>query len=90
MNENQIYYDFAKKLKEKLLDEINGRIEFEIYPNIDAIIIKTTFKEFTFTYACNGIQHKFYNGDGTAPIVEDFKKEYIRTIKRTFFKRKES
>ena len=81
-----MYYEFSKNVKERLSEEINGRIVYEAYPAIDTIIFKISFKEFNFAYPVANVQNLLYSGESTESIVEDFKTNYLKTIKKTFFK----
>ena len=83
--ERQIYYDFARNLREKLINECNGYIKTEIYPDIDTMIIKIKFKEFEFSYPINEIADSFYCGSADS-IVNDIIEKYKRAIYRGFFK----
>lgn len=80
-----MYYEFAMGVKEKICEDVNGRVVFEAYENIDTIVFKIFFKDFSFSYPVNEIQDKIYSGT-TGQVVEDFKKAYWASIKRAFFK----
>jgi len=86
--EKQIYYDFARNLKEKLINECHGYVKTEIYPDIDTIIIKITFKEFEFRYPINEIADSFYCGSSDQ-IVNKIIDKYKKAILKGFFKSKE-
>lgn len=78
---DDVFYEFIKTLKEKLYQELNGRIEYEAYPSIDTVI----FKDFDFVYPINNIQDHIYSGDGDT-IISDLKQCYMSAIKKAFFK----
>lgn len=80
-----LYWDFAKNIKDKLSNDINGRIEFEIYKEIDTVIFKVFFKNFKYSYAVNNVQDRIYSGS-VEEIPEEFKKAYMSSIKKAFFK----
>lgn len=82
---DSMYYEFAKGIKNKLYEDVNGRIKFEIYDHIDTVVFKIFFKDFEFSYAVNDVQDMIYSGsvDGLPDII---KKEYMKEIKRAFFK----
>ena len=82
---NSMYYDFARGIKNKLCEDLNGRIVFEIYAHIDTVIFKIFFKDFDFSYAVNNIQERMYAGS-VDEIPEEIKHEYMKAIKRAFFK----
>lgn len=87
---NELYYEFAKNVKTRLLDEINGRIVYEVYPYIDTIIFKINFKDFEFTHAINGIQDRVYTSDNASEdVVEDLLHMYKMVILNAFFKTEE-
>ena len=88
MMEKQMYYDFATSLKGNLISKVNGFIKTEVYPDIDAIIVKINFKDFAFKYAINNIADSIYTGS-TDQIVDDIILRYRKTILKGFFKSNE-
>jgi len=82
---NDMYYEFAKNIKKKLSDDLNGRIVFEIYNHIDTVIFKVSFKDFDYSYAVNNVQDRIYSGT-VDEIPEDFKHSYMKAIRNAFFK----
>ena len=48
--ERKVYADCAKTMVNKLCDKINGKITFEIYPEIDTIIFKIVFTKKTMDW----------------------------------------
>lgn len=82
---DNMYYDFAKNIKKKLCNELNGRIVFEIYDHIDTVIFKVYFKDFDYSYAVNNVQDRIYSGI-VDEIPEEFKRNYMKAIKNAFFK----
>ena len=82
---NSMYYDFAMGIKTKLCEDINGRVVFEIYQDIDTVIFKINFKDFDYSYAVNNVQDRIYSGT-VDEIPEDFKNNYMKAIKKAFFK----
>jgi hypothetical protein len=82
---DSLYWDFAKNIKDKLSNDINGRIVFEIYKDIDTVIFKVFFKDFEYSYAVNNVQDRIYSGS-VEEIPEAFKKAYMSSIKKAFFK----
>ncbi len=83
---NSMYLDFANGVKGKLIEDLNGFVRYELYPNIDTVIFKICFKEFDFAFALNHVSEIIYKGVTTDSIVEEFKKEYLKEIKNSFFK----
>lgn len=81
----RLYYDFAMSVKEKICEEVNGRLIFEAYEDIDTVIFKMSFKDFNFSYAVNNVQDRIYSGT-TGDVPDEFKKAYWTAIKRAFFK----
>ena len=87
---NDLYYEFAKSVKSKLLDEINGKVVYEVYPHIDAIVFKIFFKDFDFAFAVNGIQDRVYTSDAASEgVVDEFIHAYKKAINMAFFKTEE-
>lgn len=78
--------DFALNMYHAMRDEINGTVEFEIYEQIDTIIFKTYFKDFTFSYPIKDLSDKIYSCTPVSELVKDFKEEYKRAILTSFFK----
>ena len=88
MNDRQLYLDFGKSIRDRLYNEINARIWFEVYPEVDTIVVKTCFKEFNYHYAINHVQEHVYSSD-EEDVIADFLKQYKRDILRGFFKTNE-
>ena len=86
---NSMYIEFANKVKGKLIEELNGYVRYELYPNIDTVIFKICFKDFDFAYALNHVSDSIYNGVTVDSIVDDFKRHYLKEIKNSFFKSEE-
>lgn len=86
---DNMYIDFAKSVKARLYEEINGRVVFEVYKEIDTIIFKVFFKDFDYSYAVNNIWDRIYSGEPTDTIVADFIAGYKKAIRRAFFKSEE-
>lgn len=84
---NDVYFDFAMSVKRRLNEEINARIVFEIYEDIDTIIFNIYFKGFEFKYAINDIQTIVYTGR-TDEVVTDMLSAYKGCILNSFFKSK--
>lgn len=84
---NDVYFDFAKSIKRRLNEEVNARILFEIYEDIDTIIFRLYFKDFEFKYALNDIQTIVYTGQ-TEQVVTDILSAYKGCILNSFFKSK--
>ena len=82
---NTMYYDFAMGVKTKLCEDINGKITFETYPSVDTVIFKVNFKSFNYAHAINNVQDRIYSGTVDS-IPEEFKHDYLKTIKKAFFK----
>lgn len=83
---DNMYFEFAKNVKTRLCNEINGRVVFEIYKDIDTIVFKVFFKDFDYSYAVNNIWDRIYSGQPSDTVVADFIAGYKKAIKRAFFK----
>lgn len=81
----EAYWDLAMSIKEKLREEVNGVVRFEIYEPIDAIIFRIYFKEFDFNYGINNIQDIIYDGN-SSDIADEILSKYKKTILNSFFK----
>lgn len=85
---DQMYYNFVNDVKDKLHEEINGRIIYEVYPEVDICVFKVTFKDFTFAYAVDRVQVQWIQEgkEGVIDIVNAFKVSYKDAITNAFFK----
>ena len=88
MRDNEIWFQFARGFVGRLRQEINGGIKFELFPEIDAVVIKTNFKEFTFRYAISNVQEIMMIGS-VDEEVEKFMRQYRAAINAAFFKTEE-
>lgn len=88
MQVSEVYWNFAVSIKEKLREEVNGIVKFEIYEPIDSIIFKIYFKEFTFSYGIKDVQDIIYYGN-SEETVQNILKAYKTTILNGFFKTEE-
>lgn len=85
MADRSIYYDFARGMFDRFKEAINGKIIYEIYPEIDVVIFKIFFKDFEFSYAVNNVANVIYDGTQDK-LVEEFTHKYKRAILNAFFK----
>ena len=83
--QNEAYWDFAQSIRERLRNEVNGRIKFEIYEEIDTIVFKIFFKDFDFNYGINDVQSIIYDGS-YEEVVSDILSRYKKAILNGFFK----
>lgn len=82
-----MYMDFALKVKEKLMADLNGRIWFDIYPSIDTIIFNVEFKGFKFNYGLNDIQENIImKSEFATESAEKIKSHYKKSLFNAFFK----
>lgn len=85
MNENNMYYDFGLSVMNKLRDKVRGKIVFEIYKEIDAVIFKVYFKDFNFKYVVKDVTNLVLTG-GSDRVVEEILKKYREVVMKAFFK----
>ena len=85
MNENDMYYDFGISVMSKLRDRVRGKIVFEVYKEIDAIIFKVFFKDFNFKYVVKDVTNLVLTG-GSDKTVEEIMKKYREVVMKAFFK----
>lgn len=83
--ERQFYVDQARSIKERLREEVNGIVRFEVYPEVDTIVFKIIFKDFGFNYAINNIQELMYS-DGFDGQIDILLKKYRSAVLSGFFK----
>lgn len=83
--QNEAYWDFAQSIRERLRNEVNGLIKFEIYEEIDVIVFKIFFKDFDFNYGINNVQSIIYNGS-SEDVTNDILWRYKKAILNGFFK----
>lgn len=82
---SEIHWNFAQTIREKLKEEVNGVVKFEIYGGIDTIIFKIYFKEFDFKYGLSEVQSIIYDGR-IDEVVDNILSAYRRSILNAFFK----
>ena len=82
------YYNFVNDVKDKLKEDLNGRIIYEVYPEVDTCIFKITFREFEFAFPVNKAKEKWIEEgrEGIIDIANDFKTAYKEAIENAFFK----
>lgn len=85
MMERYLYIDQARSIKEKLREEVNGLVRFEVYPEVDTIVFKIIFKDFDFNYAINNIQELMYSG-GFDEQIDILLKKYRSAVLSGFLK----
>lgn len=85
MNENNMYYDFGLSIMNKLRDKVRGKIVFEAYKEIDAVIFKVYFKDFNFKYVVKNVTNLVLTG-GSDIVVEEILKKYREVVMKAFFK----
>lgn len=83
--ERRLYIDCAKSVVRKLHEELNGRVIFEVYPEVDTIIFKIMFKDFEFSCAVNNIQEVIYTDQIDAEVKMILEK-YKKAVLSAFFK----
>ena len=83
---NDMMYEFVTNFKKKLCTELNGVVKYEAYDKIDTVVFKVFFKGFTYSYPIDGVTNKIYSGIDTDELVEDFMKNYLRSVKWSIFK----
>ena len=88
MEDKKMYYDYARAIKERVINEVNGFVVTETYPELNAIIVKVTFKEYEYRYAIDDVSNKIYNSSSDL-IISDFKEKYKGSIMKSFFKSNE-
>ena len=86
--DKQIYIECARAMLNRLRSEINGGIKYEIYPEVDTIIIKINFKNFDFNYGINNVQELMMN-DGIHLAIDDLLYKYKKAVLNGFFKTEE-
>ena len=78
--------DFAYKLKNKLCEDVNGKVTYTIYNNQESIALNIEFKDFHYTTLVTDIQDKIYQNVTIEEISESIKKDYKNEIMNSFFK----
>ena len=85
MNENDMYNNFALSVLNKLRDRVRGKIVFEVYKEIDAVIFKIYFKDFNFKYVIKDITNLVLTGSSDR-VVDEVVKKYREVVMKGFFK----
>jgi len=89
MTDYKIFRDYGHAIRNKLLDDINGHVTFELLSELDAIIFRIVFKEFKFKYIVTDVSASLYN-DGSDEVVQSIEKCYRRSIMNAFFRTQEN
>ena len=87
MDDYKMYRNFAFGILKRLCERVNGKIEYKIYVDLDAIIFNITFKDFKFDYAIKDVTNLVLTGDTDTP-VEDLLSKYRNVVLGAFFKSK--
>jgi len=85
MNENEMYYDFGLAIMKKLRDRVRGKIVFEVYKEIDAVIFKIYFKDFNFKYVVKDVTDIVLLGSSDM-VINEILKKYREVVMKAFFK----
>ena len=85
MSNRDAYYDFGVNFIKKIRNDMNVSAKFEIYPDIDAVIIKTYWKGFTFDFPIDCIPDHIFSND-IDDLYERFVTEYKEALQKCFFK----
>ena len=80
------FNDFAYKVKNKLCEDINGKVTYVIYSSQDGIVFNIEFKDFKFSTLVTEVQDKIYQGLSVDSICEDIENEYKAEVLKSIFK----
>ena len=83
--DKQIYIECARAMNSRLRQEVNGLVKYEIYPEVDTIIFKITFKDFNFNYGINYVQDLMMR-NATGEAIDELLHKYKKAIMNAFFK----
>lgn len=89
MTDYKIFRDYGHAIRKKLMDDVNGHVTFELFPELDAIIFRIVFKEFRFKYVIQDASASLYNG-GSDEVVQSIETRYRRSIMNAFFRTPEN
>lgn len=82
-----VYMNFALIVKEKLLEDVNGKVWFCIYPNADVIIFKINFKDFKFDYSVYDVSNNIlFTPNYASETTLKIKNQYKKSVLNAFFK----
>lgn len=84
---NDIYREYALSLLRKLKEQINGYIVFELYPDADMVMIRTTHKGFDYNHVFNDVKNRVLDDNDSA--VEEFMEGYKKDLDKCFIKSEE-
>ena len=83
---NSAFYDYVIKIFERIKDEVNGKVRYFAYPEMDSVIFRVTFKAFQFEFALHGVTERMNKGQAVDEIIEEVKAEYKKTLFSAFFR----
>lgn len=85
MSDYSIFKDYGHAIRNKLMEDVNGCVKFDLVPEADCIIFHILFKDFKFRYVITDVSSSLYN-DGSGDVVESIERKYRRAIMDGFFK----
>lgn len=78
--------DFGMKVKSKIIEEVNGYVKFEIYPDVDVIIFKIMFKEFEYKHATNIKDLESMEENAAVTLANKILDDYRDCLMKSYFK----
>ena len=88
MVDKKMYFDFCRTMFKKMCGVVNGKIEYDAYPDKDFVVFKVSFKEFVFKFAIDQVTDHIYNCDSDR-LIEEFTAKYKRALLNAFFKKED-
>ena len=85
MTNNAMYKDYAHTIRNKLIDDVNGKVTFEVVPEADCIIMYIAFKDFKFRYVITEASQSIYHGTSDE-VVKTIEQRYRQSITNGFFR----
>ena len=85
MSDYSIFKDYGHAIRNKLMEDVNGYVKFDLIPEADCIVFHIEFKAFKFRYVITDVSSSLYN-DGSDLVVDSIERKYRRAIMDGFFK----
>jgi hypothetical protein len=89
MRDIQMYKDYGHSIRNRLIEDVNGYVKFDLIPEADCIIFHITFKDFRFRYVITDVSQSIYHGT-SEEVVQGIEQKYRRSIMSAFFRTEEN
>lgn len=85
MSNTQLYKDYGHTIRDRLVEDLNGKVRFEVVLEADCIIFHIVFKGFKFRYVVTNVSESIYHGT-SEEVVQSIEAKYRNSILGSFFR----